>query len=173
MKYAAIALVIMSSLAASATSNPPGCDLGTSKAKTCTANLYGLVSVAAFIPCINNGKGENVAFSNPQTTIFHYTVTNGARNGFLMFVGGGLTGKGQTTGIQYNARGSEQLDFADWVPFNPDGSANGDGEFTYNDNYYIYSTSPVVNVIWHRTQHFTLTNNSMNLSLQPDEVVCR
>jgi hypothetical protein len=173
---AVFAAVILSSLAASASTNPPGCDLGTSKATTCLARYWAPVSVTAFLPCLNQGRGENVTFTDTESTIFYYTVTNGKRNGFFMHVGGGpMFGKGQTTGIQYGAHGSTQNSLADWIPFNPDGSANGDGEFTYTDNYAVYSigTSPVQNHVWHRTRRFIFTNNSNNLQLQPDEVVCQ
>jgi hypothetical protein len=181
MKTPAVALaVILLSLVfsqtSSATANPPGCDSGRSKALTCLANFYGSVYVngfgSAFIPCLNNGKGENVVFSDVEETTLFYTVTAGARNGWFMSVGGGMHGKGQTTGINYTARGSTQDSFANWVPYNPDGSMNGDGEFTYTDNYYINSTSPVTNHIWHRTTRFTISNNGNTLTLQPVEVVC-
>jgi hypothetical protein len=184
MKTSAVALaVILSSLVfsqtSSATSTPPGCENGRSQAQTCTATFYGPVYVngfgSAFIPCLNNGKGENVVFSDTESTILYYTVTSGKRNGFFMSVGGGMHGKGQTTGINYTARGSTQQSFADWVPFNLDGSFDGEGQFTYTDNYYVNSTSPVTNHIWHRTQRFEETKNGdvYTLYTHPDEVVCK
>jgi hypothetical protein len=179
MKTSAVALaVILSSLVfsqtSSATANPPGCDSFRSKATSCIATYWSPVSVTAFIPCLNHGTGENVTFNDTQTTIFYYTLTNGKRNGFLMHVGGAMTGTGQKTGIYYRARGSTQNSIANWVPANPDGSMNGDGDFSYTDNYYVNSTSPgpVTNHIWHRTQRFTITNNGNNLTLQSDEGVC-
>jgi hypothetical protein len=182
MKSAFAALVVLlSSLVftqiSSASSNPPGCENGRSTAQTCTATFYGQVSVpgfgSSFIPCLNGGKGENVIFTDTESTLFYYKVTAGKRNGFLMSVGGGMHGKGQTTGINYTARDSTQNSFANWIPFNPDGSANGDGEFTYTDNYYINSTYPVTNHIWHRTVRFSVTNNGVNGTQEPDQVVCR
>jgi hypothetical protein len=180
-KTSAVALaVILSSLVfsqtSSATANPPGCDSFRSKATSCTTTYWSAVSVTAFIPCLNHGKGENVTFNDTQTIIFYYTLTNGKRNGFLMHVGGtSLTGRGQTTGIHYTALGSTQDSIANWVPANPDGSMNGDGDFSYTDNYYVNSTSPgpVTNQIWHRTQRFTISNNGITETVQPDEVVCK
>jgi hypothetical protein len=183
MKISGVALaVILSSLVfsqtSSATANPPGCDSGRSHATSCLATYYGTVYVngfgSAFIPCLNGGKGENVVFSDVEETIFSYTVTDGKRNGYFMSVGGGMHGKGQTTGINYTARGSTQDSFANWVPTNPDGTQDGEGQFIYTDNYYVNSTSPVTNHIWHRTQRFEETKNGnvYTLYTHPDEVVC-
>lgn len=173
----AVFVVLLSTLTASASSNPPGCENGRSQATHCIANFYGPVSVngfgPAFIPCLNGGKGENVVFTSTQTTILYYTVTNGKRTGFFMTVGGGLTGTGQTTGIQYSARGSSQQSFANWMPFNADGSIDGEGQFSYTDNYYI--SAPGVNHIWHRTQRFEniKTGDVYTSHDDPVEVVCR
>lgn len=138
-------------------------------------NFYQPVYVTAFIPCINGGKGENVTFSDTETELFWYSVTGGKRNGFFMSVGGGMHGKGETSGVNYTARGSTQQSFAHWVPFNPDGSLDGEGQFTYTDNYYVNSTTPVTNHIWHRTQRFekTKAGGVYTLFTHPDEVVCR
>ena len=86
-----------------------------------------------------------------------------------------MHGTGQTTGIHYTAQGSTQDGFTDWIPFNPDGSANGDGVFSYSDNYYITSGHGAreIKVIWHRTQRFTLSNNGNNLTEQPTVTVCK
>jgi hypothetical protein len=115
MKVAIAAIaILMSSIVlsqtSSATSDPPGCENGRSTALTRTATFYGQVFVngfgSSFIPCLNHGKGENVVFSDTESTILFYKVTSGKRNGFFMSVGGGMHGKGQTTGINYTARGS-------------------------------------------------------------------
>jgi hypothetical protein len=86
-----------------------------------------------FVPCVNNGRGENVNFAASLGTIFYYVVTNGQENGFFMWVGT-LNGTGATTGIKYSATGSTQMSFNNFVPKNPDGSADGDGIFSYTDN---------------------------------------
>jgi hypothetical protein len=173
----AVLAIVLSSLvfpqAASAGSNPPGCDNGRSQAQSCIATYYQPFSVVAFIPCLNQGKGENVTFSGPETTMFVYTVTSGKRNGFITSVGGQLRGTGSVTGIKYTAQGSTNDALLDWVPANLDGSKNGDGEFTYTDNYYIHSDSPVTNQVWHRTQRFEEFNNGLNAKFHPDEVGCK
>jgi hypothetical protein len=132
-----------------------------------------MVSALPSFPASTVARVKTSYSPDTEATILFYKVTAGKRNGFFMSVGGGMHGKGQTTGINYTARGSTQQSFADWVPFNPDGSFNGDGEFTYTDNYYINSTAPVTNHIWHRTVRFSETNGGMNGSQEPDEVVCR
>jgi hypothetical protein len=130
---------------------------------------------SAFIPCLNHGKGENVVFIAVETTVFQYAVTDGKRNGYIMSVGGGMHGKGETTGINYTALGSTDDVLLNWVPFNADGSFDGEGQFTYTDNYYIHATSPVVNIIWHRVQRFeeTKVGDVYTLYTHPDEVFCR
>jgi hypothetical protein len=176
MKASAVALaVILSTLAAAANANPPGCDSGWSQAQSCTTTYYQTVYVTAFIPCLNGGRGENVTFSDVETTLYWYTVTAGKRNGFIMSVGGGMHGKGQITGINYTARGSTDDSLLNWAPYNPDGSFDGEGQFVYTDDYYINSTSPVTNHIWHRTQRFEefKNGNVYTANFHPDEVVCR
>lgn len=165
MKTSLLALaVLLSSLVSAQTSKPV------------IQTFYQPTYVTAFIPCLNHGKGENVTFSDTLTTVFWYTVTAGKRNGFIMFAStGGMHGKGQTTGISYTAHGSTQNGFANWVPTNPDGTTDGEGQFTYTDNYHISSSSPPDNHVWHRTQRFsvTKTGNVYTSQDQPDEVMCQ
>lgn len=159
-------VVLLLSLAASAQTSKP-----------VITTSYGTRVVTAFFPCLNSGRGENVTFSATEGAILYYTLTNGKETGFFMFTGGGLAGKGETTGIQYQAKGSTQWSFANFIPYNPDGSYNGEGQFVYTDNYYVYSHTPGVNLnfIWHRTQKFedVRTNGTNQLFTHPDEVVCR
>lgn len=184
MKATVVALaavaVLTLTLTASASSNPPGCDLGTSEAQSCTASHAETVYVngfgSAFIPCLNHGQGENVVFSGTKQTLFFYTVTEGKRNGFSLFTGGalGLTGRGQTTGLRYRAWGTEDYAFENWVPYNPDGTFDGEGSFSITDDWHIRSSRGEIH-IWHRRVRFQdFKDGDVYTSQgQPDEVACQ
>jgi hypothetical protein len=51
------------------------------------------------------------------------------------------------TGIHYAAWGSDQYTFTDWVPFNPDGTTDGEGVFVITDNFHVDSIFPVTDCL--------------------------
>jgi hypothetical protein len=173
MKASAVALaVILASLVLAQTS-------AAQSSAPIVKTFYGNGQLAGFMPCLNHGKGEWVFLTTAkQSAILSETITAGAQNGSYMWTptdphGAGLTGLGASTGILYTARGASQLRFTNWTPDAPGSVGVGDGQFVQDDDYYVSSSSPALNYIWHQTTRFEITDNGKTGINHPVETVCR
>lgn len=166
MKTSLIALaVILSSFAFSQSS----------LAQTTTTVSMQTVGVQIHIPCVNAAKGGDTVnlVGNNIRVVMNYTKANGTETGILTYAGT-FTGKGGSTGHTYQAEGSVEHAFTNFVPFNSDGSPNGDGNFVYT--YVLHLTDQFYKdngVLVHLVSRFVLTNDGNNATVQPDQVVCK
>lgn len=156
MKAIASLLVILSSLILS----------GSSSAQTITFSNQ-QVSVTLNIPgiCLVGGKPETVTLSGLVRPILSMTPVNGKSNGFLVWAGT-LTGKG-SLGRIYTATGSHESVFTGEDP-------QGDGDYIFTDDFRLnYAAIGTAGVTFHNRQEFIFTNGGNNLSVLPDQQVCR
>jgi len=145
--------------------------LGGVKAKAQTTTfLDQQVSLTLSYPgaCLNHGRGEVVNLSGKVRVISYDVNVNGIRHGFVLYAGQ-LTGKGQSTGINYTATGSHEASYKGV-------DVAGNGDYVFDDNFRLgsaYTTNTVGGVTLHDKREFVLTNSGNTLTVLPEESVCR
>jgi hypothetical protein len=78
-----------------------------------TINLKELIALTVFVPCANDGLGENVNFSGPLHILMHLTINGNQFSSKTHFQPQGLTGYGEITGNKYQATGGNRNTRAD------------------------------------------------------------
>src|SRR5687767_10470451 len=82
-----------------------------------TTNLSVPTNILVFVPCANNGAGENVLLSGDLHVLMHFTANNNHVTIKSHFQPQGISGTGQSTGDSYRATGVTQ----DTTTFQSDG----------------------------------------------------
>ena len=81
-------------------------------AETFTENLFIPVDIAVFIPCANNGAGEDVVLSGFLHDLFHITINGDRIVVKIHDQPQGITGVGSITGDKYQGTGVTQETFS-------------------------------------------------------------
>lgn len=127
-------------------------------------------SVVVNAPCANGGKGQTMTLTANWETMYSTKTVNGKQNGFFLYAGKTLAGKGTQNNHWYYADGSVNEEF---TGFNP---TTGDGTFVVTTSLQIVSTvgtQETERFLYHLKQQFTVSNNGNTLTTQPDELVCK
>lgn len=146
-----------------------------SLAQTTTTVTMQTATVVLQIPCLNrnNGGNETVTLTGVVRNVFTYNLANGKRNGFTAWAGD-FTGKGSATGHNYKAEGTTEETFTNWVPFNPDGTSDGDGSFVVTNIYHLRDLFYQDNgILFHKVERFTISDDGLHATFLPAEVVCK
>jgi hypothetical protein len=124
------------------------------QAVTDTTNVSIPTDLAVFIPCANNGAGEDVQLSGPLHMLFHVTISAGDKIIIKShFQPQGISGVGRTTGDKYRATGVTQetttFDSIDGFPF----------VTSFVNNFKIIGRGPGNNFLVHENFHVTINAN--------------
>ena len=110
------------------------------------------ISFSFFIPCANNGIGEDVFFEGTLHETFHVTIN---KNKFLLKIidnPQGITGIGQVTGDKYHATGETQQVINQSF-------TNGHFSSTYVNNFKLIGPGTGNNLLVHENYHLTVNAN--------------
>ena len=111
------------------------------------------VSILTFVPCANNGNGENVLLEGTLHETFHLGINGNRFQLKIIDNPQGLRGIGQVTGDKYQATGETQTMINDRTFVN--------GVFTesYINNFKIIGQGPGNNFLIHENFHVTVNAN--------------
>jgi hypothetical protein len=110
------------------------------------------IDFSVYIPCANDGLGEEVIFSGTLHVVSTFTINDNNISGFNHFQPQGLKGTGVITGTQYNATGVTQYGF--------NGSLiNGSYEEMFVNNFRIIGPKTDNNLLVHSSGHITINAN--------------
>ena len=153
----ATCLVVLATLA--------GAAIAQAEATTVTTNEQIPFSLIAFVPCANDGAGEEVLVTGTLHVLEHVTID--ARGGLhvkIHFQPQGATGVGLTTGDTYHATGVTQEHF----------NATGVFNDTFINNFRMIGPGPNNNLLVHQTIHITITpNGDVTSDVVNTSVECR
>ena len=125
------------------------------KATTFTSNEKQPVDEIIFVPCANNGAGENIELTGTIHILIHTTVNGNNFNTKYHFQPQGISGKGQTTGITYHGSGVTQEEIK--------GSLKNEKYMdTYINNFKIAGHG--VNYKIHNNMHITVNANGETIA---------
>jgi hypothetical protein len=117
-----------------------------------TSSSKSNISIPVFIPCANNGNGENVTLSGTLHETFHTTLNNNKFQLKVIDNPQGISGIGDVTGDKYQATGETEQQFG--------GSLNnGQYEGSYVNNFRIIGQGRGNNYLVHETFHVTVNAN--------------
>ncbi len=102
-----------------------------------------------FVPCANNGAGENVELTGQLHVLITFTINKNNVSGKVHFQPMGATGVGQTTGDKYQATGVTQDQFSGSL-------VNGKYEETFVNNFKIIGQGNNNNFLVHENFHITI-----------------
>lgn len=134
--------------------------LGMSQAQgAVTYNEKYAFDMMAWVPCANDGAGENVTLSGEMHEL--WTVTLDGNGGFhlkMHFNPQGVTGTGDVTGAKYNATGVTQDQLNGRIGF----------EYTYVNNFRIIGQGKGNNLTIHENIHITVLADGTVTSYHDD-----
>jgi hypothetical protein len=107
------------------------------------------ISLIVFVPCADNGVGENLNLSGPLHTLISFTMNGNNVSGYFHFQPQGISGTGETTGAKYTATGVTQQSFKSSLQ-------NGQANFTFVNNFRMIGQGPGNNFLIHETLHITM-----------------
>ena len=107
------------------------------------------ISLIVFVPCADNGVGENLNLSGPLHTLISFTMNGNNVSGYFHFQPQGISGTGETTGAKYTATGVTQQSFKSSLQ-------NGQANFTFVNNFRMIGQGPGNNFLVHETLHITM-----------------
>jgi hypothetical protein len=107
------------------------------------------ISLIVFVPCADNGVGENLNLSGPLHTLISFTMNGNNVSGYFHFQPQGISGTGETTGAKYTATGVTQQSFKSSLQ-------NGQANFTFVNNFRMIGQGPGNNFLVHETLHVTM-----------------
>jgi hypothetical protein len=107
------------------------------------------ISLIVFVPCADNGVGENLNLSGPLHTLISFTINGNNVSGYFHFQPQGISGTGETTGAKYTATGVTQQSFKSSLQ-------NGQANFTFVNNFRMIGQGPGNNFLVHETLHVTM-----------------
>jgi hypothetical protein len=120
------------------------------KATTFTSNEKQPVDAIVFVPCANNGAGENVELKGTIHILIHTTLNGNNFTTKYHVQPQGISGVGLTTGIRYHGSGVTQEEIKGSLK-------NGKHSETYINNFKI--TGHGVNYKIHNNIHITVNAN--------------
>jgi hypothetical protein len=124
------------------------------KAVTTTTNVKIPIELTAFIPCANDGLGENVDVSGPLHILIRMTINGNNFSAKTHYQPQGLSGYGEITGKKYQATGGTQEQIH--------GSfVNGQYTDTYVNNFRIIGQGSGNNYLVHENVHITFNANGV------------
>lgn len=154
---AACLVIVLATLAGAAVSR--------AQATTVTTNEQIPFSLIAFVPCANDGAGEDVLVTGTLHVLSHVTIdAQGGLHVKQHFQPQGATGVGLTTGDTYHATGVTQEEF------------NFTGGFTdtFINNFRWIGQGPDNNLLVHQTIHVTITpTGEVTSEVDNTSVECR
>ena len=110
------------------------------------------LSLTVFIPCANNGAGEDVILNGELHVLITLTVNGNNFSGKDHFQPQGLSGIGTVTGDKYQGTGVTQDQFG--------GSfQNGQSEQSFINNFRMIGQGPGNNFLVHENFHLTFNAN--------------
>ena len=107
------------------------------------------IGLIVFVPCADNGLGENLNLSGPLHTLISFTMNGNNVSGYFHFQPQGISGTGETTGAKYTATGVTQQSFKSSLQ-------NGQANFTFVNNFRMIGQGPGNNFLVHETLHITM-----------------
>ena len=107
------------------------------------------INLSVFIPCAAGGAGEVADLSGPLHTLISFTINGNNVSGYFHFQPQGITGTGETTGLQYQATGLTEQSFKSSLQ-------NGQANLTFVNNFRIIGQGPGNNYLGHETMHLTI-----------------
>jgi len=120
------------------------------KATTFTSNEKQPIDEIIFVPCANNGAGENVELKGNVHILIHTTLNGNNFNTKYHVQPQGISGVGLTTGIRYHGSGVTQQQIKGSLK-------NGSHSETYINNFKIVGGG--VNYKIHDNMHITINAN--------------
>jgi hypothetical protein len=111
-----------------------------------------LTGFTVFIPCANNGAGEDVILNGDLHVLITFTINGNNFSGKDHFQPQGLSGFGTVTGDKYQGTGVTQDQFK--------GSfQNGQSEQSFINNFRMIGQGPGNNFLVHENFHLTFNAN--------------
>ena len=125
------------------------------------------VSIEVFVPCANNGKGEDVILTGTVHETYHTTVNKNKFHMKIIDNPQGVSGIGAVTGIKYHGTGATQEEVDQTL-------INGQYEGTFVNNFRIIGQGAGNNYLVHETFHYTVNANGVMASfLDNVSIVCK
>jgi len=125
------------------------------------------INISVFIPCAAGGAGEVVDLNGPLHTLFSFTINSNNVSGYFHFQPQGITGTGETTGLQYQATGLTEQSFKSSLQ-------NGQANLTFVNNFRIIGQGPGNNYLVHETMHITINaDGTLTVSFDNLTVDCK
>jgi hypothetical protein len=123
------------------------------------------VSITVFVPCANNGAGENVTLTGDLHVEFQINFDNaGGGHIHILFNPQGISGTGSVTGAKYQGTGMTQMGENFKTGF----------EFTFNNRFDIIGQGPGNNFSVHETAHITVNaNGTLTVFFDNFSVTCK
>jgi hypothetical protein len=112
------------------------------------------LSLFVFIPCANDGAGEEVLLEGRLHTLLTFTINGNNVSGKTHFQPQGLSGTGLTTGDKYQGVGVTQDHFKGSLQ-------NGQFTTTFVNNFRMIGQGPGNNFSIHETFHLTVNANGV------------
>lgn len=130
-------------------------------------NLKVPVAQSVFVPCANDGAGEDVTLEGPLHILVTLTINDNHVSGVEHFQPQNVKGVGQTTGDVYQATGVSREQFG--------GSfVNGVFEATAINNFRIIGPGRGNNLLVHAVTHITVNaNGDVTASVDIESTECR
>ena len=110
------------------------------------------VSILTFVPCANNGNGENVLLEGTLHETYHLTMNGDKFHLKIIDNPQGITGTGEVTGEKYQATGETQEEFNE-------NFTNGHFTDSYVNNFKIIGGGTGNNYLVHENYHMTVNAN--------------
>ena len=125
------------------------------------------INLTVFIPCAEGGAGEIVDLTGPLHTLISFTINGNNVSGYFHFQPQGVTGTGETTGLNYQATGLTEESFKSSLQ-------NGQANLTFVNNFRIIGQGPGNNFLVHETMHFTINaDGTFTVSFDNFTVDCK
>jgi hypothetical protein len=125
------------------------------------------ITLQVFVPCAAGGAGEIVDLSGPLHVLITFTINGNNVSGRFQFQPQGISGTGETTGLNYQATGLTAQSFAQSL-------VNGQATLTFINRFDIIGQGPNNNFTVHETFHFTFNADGTVTVLFDDfSVECR
>jgi hypothetical protein len=115
-------------------------------------NISEEINITVFVPCANNGVGEEVAVSGPLHTLIISNTNDNTLSGKVHFQPQGISGEGLTTGSKYQATGVTQDHFTTSLQ-------TGQATETFVNNFRIIGQGRGNNFLVHLVSHVTFNAN--------------
>jgi len=110
------------------------------------------VSILPFVPCANNGNGENVLLEGMLHETYHLTINGDKFHLKIIDNPQGISGTGEVTGDKYQATGETEEELNE-------NFTNGHFTDSYVNNFKIIGRGKGNNYLVHENYHVTVNAN--------------